>query len=91
MRTARLNKGGIRDEAFRNDHRTCRRYRWFGGRRRERGHEHEPVLLPTLASAVAIAPAVQFGGGTLSTNNNQSNAAAVNYASINQWMLQLNH
>lgn len=42
-------------------------------------------------AAVAIAPAVQFGGGTQSSNNNQSNAAAVNYASINQWMLQLNH
>jgi hypothetical protein len=42
-------------------------------------------------TAVAIAPAVQFGGGMLSKNTNQSNAAAVNYASINQWMLQLNH
>jgi hypothetical protein len=50
------------------------------------------VQLATITqTAVAIAPAVQFGGGTLSSNNNQSNAAAVNYASINQWMLQLNH
>jgi hypothetical protein len=50
------------------------------------------VQLATITqTSVAIAPAVQFGGGTLSSNNNQSNAAAANFASINQWMLQLNH
>jgi hypothetical protein len=41
--------------------------------------------------SVAIAPATQFGGGTFSTNYNQANAASANYASINQWMLQVNH
>jgi hypothetical protein len=50
------------------------------------------VQLATITqTSVAIAPAVQFGGGTLSSNNNQSNAVAANFASINQWMLQLNH
>jgi hypothetical protein len=50
------------------------------------------VQLATITqTSVAIAPAVQFGGGTLSSNNNQSNAAAANFASINQWMLQLSH
>jgi hypothetical protein len=41
--------------------------------------------------AVAQAPAVQNAGGTLSTNTNSSYAAAANFASIQQWMLQLNH
>ena len=41
--------------------------------------------------SVAIAPAVQYAGGKGSTNNNQSNATAANFASINPWMLQLNH
>jgi hypothetical protein len=50
------------------------------------------VQLATITqTSVAIAPAVQFGGGTLSSNNNQSNATAANFASISQWMLQLNH
>jgi len=42
-------------------------------------------------TAVASAPAVQFGGGTQSINLNSSYAAAANYASISQWMVQLNH
>lgn len=41
--------------------------------------------------AVAYAPAVQYAGGTASTNTNSSKAVAANFASINQWMLQLNH
>jgi hypothetical protein len=41
--------------------------------------------------AVAEAPAVQYAGGTFSTNTNSSYAAAANFASIQQWMLQLNH
>jgi hypothetical protein len=40
-------------------------------------------------TAVASAPAVQYAGGSF--NSNSSSAVAANYASINQWMLQLNH
>ena len=39
--------------------------------------------------AVAYAPAVQFGGAS-SINLNQSNASATNYASIGQWLVQVN-
>ncbi len=42
-------------------------------------------------TAVANAPAVQFGGGFLSTNLNASYADAANYASIVQWQAQINH
>jgi hypothetical protein len=42
-------------------------------------------------TALASAPAVQFGGGFLSTNVNASYANAANYASIAQWLAQLNH
>ena len=42
-------------------------------------------------TAVANAPAVQFGGGYLSTNVNASYANAANYASILQWQAQFNH
>jgi hypothetical protein len=41
-------------------------------------------------TAVASAPAVQYAGGKGSVNLNSSHATAVNYASISQWMFQLN-
>jgi hypothetical protein len=41
-------------------------------------------------TAVANAPAVQYGGGKNSANFNSSRATAANYASISQWMFQLN-
>jgi hypothetical protein len=42
-------------------------------------------------AAVAFAPAVQYAGGTGSTNTNSSSAVAANWAQINQWLLQVNH
>ena len=42
-------------------------------------------------TALASAPAVQFGGGFFSTNLNSSYAHAANYASISQWQAQFNH
>lgn len=42
-------------------------------------------------TSVASAPAVQFGGGFLSTNLNASYASSANYASIVQWLAQSNH
>jgi hypothetical protein len=42
-------------------------------------------------TAVAYAPAVQYGGGFLSTNLNVSHANAANFASIEQWQAQFNH
>ena len=39
--------------------------------------------------AGAYARAVQFGG-SWSLNYNQSNASAANYASIGQWLVQVN-
>ena len=42
-------------------------------------------------TALASAPAVQFGGGFLSANVNASYANAANYASISQWQAQINH
>lgn len=42
-------------------------------------------------TALASAPAVQFGGGTRSVNLNASNASAANFASINQWLAQFSH
>lgn len=42
-------------------------------------------------TAVASAPAVQFAGGTQSTNQNSSSATSANFAKISQWMVQLNH
>jgi hypothetical protein len=41
-------------------------------------------------TALASAPAVQYAGGKGSVNLNSSHATAANYASISQWMFQLN-
>ncbi len=41
-------------------------------------------------TALASAPAVQFGGGFFSINRNSSYASATNYASISQWQAQFN-
>jgi hypothetical protein len=42
-------------------------------------------------TSVALAPAVQFGGGWFSSNLNASYASAANYASITQLQAQINH
>lgn len=41
-------------------------------------------------TSLAIAPAVQFGGGFGSVNLNSAKATSANFASIGQWQLQLN-